>query len=285
MQSFDTGRMIVQPPRTMVLGISSFTYGWAIGVPGHLPSKRMDARDLVNKAVTYGLSCLQIGDNLPLHELTVSTLDELKALGLKHNLRLELGARKLTPEHLRRYISLAIHFEAPLLRFVIDGDDYEPDIATVVNIIREVLPELERYHITLGIENHDRFKARELADMINTINHNRVGICLDCVNSLGAGEGLEWVSSMLAPYTVNLHIKDFIIKRHDHKMGFTVTGTEPGKGMLNTPELIKKLKGYNRCESAVLEQWIAPESTIEDTIKKEARWADTGIQYLKTVSL
>lgn len=267
----------------MVLGISSFSYGWAIGVPGHLPSKRMHARDLVNKAVAYGLSCLQIGDNLPIHELRTSTLDELKALVQHHKLRLELGARKLTPEHLRRYISLAIFFDAPLLRFVIDGDDYEPDIDTVINIIREAIPELEHHHVTLGIENHDRFKARELADMMNTINHNRVGICLDCVNSLGAGEGLEWVSSMLAPYAVNLHIKDFNIKRHDHKMGFTVMGTEAGKGMLNIPELIKKLKEYNRCESAVLEQWIAPEPTIDGTVDKEARWAEGGIQYLKRV--
>lgn len=267
----------------MVLGISSFTYGWAVGVPGHLPAKRMDSLDLLNKALLFGLSCVQIGDNLPLHELSATTLEELKTLSQKHKLRLELGARKLTPEHLRRYIALTAYFEAPLLRFVIDGDNYEPDIVTVINIIRDVLSELEYNRITLGIENHDRFKARELANMMDTINHPRVGICLDCVNSLGAGEGLEWVSSVLAPYTVNLHIKDFNIKRHDHKMGFTVTGTEAGKGMLDTPELIKKLKVCKRCESAVLEQWIAPESTIEETVKKEARWAEAAIEYLKGV--
>ena len=56
-----------------------------------------------------------------------------------------------------------------------------------------------------------------------------VGICLDTVNSFGSLEGPEVVIETLAPYTVNLHIKDFDIRRTDHNMGFTIFGTPAGR--------------------------------------------------------
>jgi 3-oxoisoapionate decarboxylase len=143
-----------------------------------------------------------------------------------------------------------------------------------------VLPLLTKHNVTLGIENHDRFKATELASIMDAIAHDQVGICLDCVNSLGAGEGLDWTSDVLAPYTVNLHIKDFRIQRLPHKMGFLVTGTPAGDGMMNVPLLLEKLSRYNRCKSAVLEQWMEPEKNVEDTIGKEERWAQAGVSYL-----
>ena len=265
----------------MILGISSFTYGWAIGIEGNMPPNPLNEVDLVNKTVQAGLFCLQIGDNLPLHLFSEERLARLKTLVIKDNIRLEIGARKLTPEHLQRYIKLAAFFESPLLRFVIDGDHYEPDSATIIHIIKDALPILKENNIILGIENHDRFKATALASIMDAVASDQVGICLDCVNSLGAGEGFEWVSDVLSPYTVNLHIKDFSIKRFPHKMGFTVTGSATGKGMLNLPLLLEKLSKHKRCTSAVLEQWMAPEEKIEDTVTKEDAWAAEGIQYLK----
>ena len=53
---------------------------------------------------------------------------------------------------------------------------------------------------------------------------------------MGAGEGFETVSEILLPYTINLHLKDFTIRRVSHKMGMIIEGTPAGKGMLNIPE-------------------------------------------------
>ncbi|WPP50305.1 hypothetical protein [Catalinimonas niigatensis] len=53
----------------MRLGISSYTYTWAVGVPGHFPAQRLDVFGLIRKASELGLSCVQIADNLPLHTL------------------------------------------------------------------------------------------------------------------------------------------------------------------------------------------------------------------------
>ena len=265
----------------MILGISSFTVGWAVGMDPDQPN--LDAFDLLNKVEGYGLKCLQIGDNLPLHNMPKARLEEFKTLLKKTNVRLEVGARNLTEDHLQRYLEISKFLEAPLLRFVVDGEKYEPSPQTITSILKNCLGELRQSKITIGIENHDRFKAKELAQIIDAVSDEHVGVCLDSVNSIGAGEGLEWVVDVLAPYTVNLHIKDFVIQRFNHKMGFVVAGSPAGTGMMDLPFIIDKLLPFRRCESAILEQWTPPEETMELTIEKEFSWADEGITYLKSL--
>jgi 3-oxoisoapionate decarboxylase len=263
----------------MVLGISSFTYGWSAGVNGS--HAYLTEHELVVQTVAFGLKCLQLGDNFPLHKIPAERLANLKTSIHDNGIRLEVGARRLTEEHLHRYIEITEYFKSPLLRFVIDADNYEPDDKTIVSILRNALPDLKKQKITLGIENHDRFKAKELSKIMDTISDDHIGICLDTVNSIGAGEGLHEVTEWLAPFTVNLHIKDFTIRRFPHNMGFTVTGAPAGKGMLDLPFLMEKLEKFDRCQSAILEQWVTPEPQLEETIKKERQWADESIRYLK----
>lgn len=267
-----------------VLGISSFTYGWAIGIEGIPPPQPLGAIDLIHATLDFDLRCLQIGDNLPLHNLSEEQRANLKAAVLKHNVRLEIGARKLTADHLKRYVELAEYFQSPLLRFIIDGDRYAPAISIVKSIIREFEPELRKRNLTLGIENHDRLKAAELAGLMESINSPFVGVCLDCVNSIGAGEGLQQVASLLAPHTVNLHIKDFIVERLSHKMGFSVIGARAGTGLTDIPFLLEAIAPFQRCQSAVLEQWVPPSGDLNETIRREHEWAREGIQYLKSLS-
>lgn len=265
----------------MLLGISSFTYGWSIGIRSHMPERPLSATDLVQRAVDFGVGCLQIGDNLPLDRLPDSERRELKALLDKYGLRLEVGARGLTERRLKDYIEIATYFGAPLLRFVVDYDGYEPTPAEIIETIRGARFNLHDAGLTLGIENHDRFKAVELSTVVRSIDDATVGICLDTVNSLGAGEDVARVLQELAPFTVNLHIKDFRIVRAVHNMGFTVTGAPAGQGMLDVPALVERLAGYGRCQSAVLEQWVPLESALSDTLSKEERWAMESMEYLK----
>ena len=284
MQSFEPVVKIAIEINLMVFGLSSFAFGWAIGTKGFTPQKPMTELELLQTTLKAGMTCLQMGDNIPLHMFSADRLEQFRTAVGQNNIRLEVGARKLTREHLNRYLDIATIFKSPLLRFVIDGDQYEPDSAEIITIIKEFLPRLKENNVVLGIENHDRFKAKELAFIMQAINSDYVGICLDCVNSIGAGEGLEWVATILMPFTVNLHIKDFTIQRVDHQMGFTITGTPLGKGMVQLPVLREKLAEYNRCESAVLEQWVTPEADLEETIRKEERWANESIEYIKTIS-
>ena len=267
----------------MQLGISSYTFGWNIGVPGMLPAKTFTEFDLIRKATGFGLSILQLGDNLPLHDFDKRRLGDFKIALKKSNLQLEIGARGLTDDHLANYIELAREMESNILRFVIDTDDYEPSPELVIMVIKNHEYLLQRNNIILALENHDRLKARSFAQIIEKVNSKFVGICMDTANSLGAGESIETILEVLAPHTVNLHIKDFGIERLPHKMGFLIEGRIAGGGALNIPALLQKIKFYNQCNSAILEQWVPPLANIEGTIMKEEKWAEKSIEYLNDI--
>jgi sugar phosphate isomerase/epimerase len=248
-----------------------------------MPAKSLSAKGLVDKAFRAGLNLVQIADNLPLENLSGEDLDDLRTYANGRNVAIEMGGRGLTPEHTLKCLEAAKILNSPILRMVIDGAGFEPDIHTVTGLIRDLIPELKSGRIKLAIENHDRFKAREFEKIIQSVVSEWVGICLDSVNSMGAGEGFETVSDILIPYTINLHIKDFIIFRLPHKMGLVVEGRPAGKGMLNIPNLVTSVSGTGTCQSAILELWTTPEQEIEATIRKEAKWADESIEYLKSI--
>ena len=267
----------------MQLGLSSYTYTWAVGVPGSMPLKPLSPEDLVDKAVAAGLGLVQIADNLPLEKMNEKELIDLEKYSSGKGVEIEMGGRGLTPEHTIKCLEAAKSLNSPILRMVIDGAGYVPDLNSVVSVISELIPEFKSGNIRLAIENHDRFKASEFEKIIQSVGSEWVGICLDSVNSMGAGEGFEEVSKILLPYTINLHIKDFTIRRVSHKMGIIIEGSPAGKGMLNIKELIDNLIILKRCHSAILELWTPPESELEDTIEKEEIWAGESIKFLKTI--
>ena len=263
----------------MILGLSSYTYGWAIGVPGHVPAHPMNDQDLLDRAQRHGVKLLQVCDNLPLLRLPPERLARFVERAAREGVLVEVGSRRLNVEHVAEMAALARRVGAKLIRFVIDGPDFHPAPDQVARTLREVRPLLDG--LTLGIENHDRFPARTLRSIIEDVGSNRIGICLDTANSLGAGEGLGSVVAELAPLTVNLHIKDFHIARLPHLMGFTVEGRPAGAGMLAVPWLLEKLAPFRRCESAVLELWTPPEADLERTVAKEEVWAAQSLEFLK----
>ena len=267
----------------MKLGISSYTYTWAVGVPGSLPARSLSATDLIDKASSLRINLVQIADNLPLEYMSTHELQNLLIYAKGKSISIEMGSRGLTPEHTYLCLEAAEKLNSPLLRMVIDGPDFEPDIQSVIRIIKDLLHDFESRNILLAIENHDRFKARDFERIIQSVGSESVGICLDSVNSMGAGEGFETVAEILMPYTINLHIKDFTIYRVSHKMGMIIEGRPAGKGMLNIRETVERLSGLNKCKSGILELWTPPENNIEETIVKEEEWAKESIEYLKAV--
>jgi sugar phosphate isomerase/epimerase len=262
-------------------GISSYTYTWSIGVPGKEPGNPMTVFQLIDKAVELGVQIVQVADNLPLDKFSKPDLLKIKNYAAGSGIQIEVGSKKMTPENLEKYIEIAAFFESPIVRFVIDGDGFQPELGEVRQMVRNAVPLLEKNETVLAIENHDRFKAGDFIEIVEAAGSNFVAICLDTVNSMGAGEGLETVMGKLAPLTVNLHVKEFLIQRVPHKMGFVIEGCPLGQGMLPLSELIRQLP--QKCRSAILEQWTPPEETIEKTIEKEARWAELSIKYLKDI--
>src|SRR5687768_12742905 len=50
---------------SMQLGVSSYAFGWAVGVPGHPPPRPFNEHDLLEFARAFELSVIQFGDHMP----------------------------------------------------------------------------------------------------------------------------------------------------------------------------------------------------------------------------
>jgi len=248
-----------------------------------MPEKPLSACGLIDMVSDAGLKLLQIADNMPLEGMSEEELMTICNYAGGRDIEIETGSRGLTPEHTIECLLTAEKLHSRILRMVIDRPGFEPDPETVIRILSGLVPEFRSRKIRLAIENHDRFKARQFEQIIQSVGSEWVGICLDSVNSMGAGEGFAEVSRILIPYTINLHIKDFTIRRVSHKMGIIIEGAPAGQGMLNIDELISALSETGLCRSAILELWTPPEPLVDDTILKEQRWASESIKYLKQI--
>ncbi len=267
----------------MKLGISSFTYGWAVGIAGYRPEEPMGFMELIERTHEFGLSLLQVGDNLPLDQLSYSELQNGKQALKEYGIELELGIRGLTDIRIEKYLELCRFFSSRLIRVVIDEPGYEPAEEEIIRMLKKWNPELQAGGITVGIENHERLKAAQLAYIVRQVDSPFVGICLDTANSLGALEGLDTVADALIPYTVNLHAKDVSVRRLPSQLGFEITGTVSGEGMLNMVDLIRRVSENGRDVNCILEQWTAYTGDLGKTIRKEAREAVKGLHNLQKI--
>ncbi len=267
----------------MRLGIGSYAFAWACGVPGYPPKQPLTAADLLRTAATLGVGVVQICDNVPLGGLSPSEMDALAALAAELDIAIEVGTRGIALDHLARHIALAERLGSPILRVVADTATEHPSPAQVAATVRSLLPRLHAAGVTLAIENHDRFTARALRGIVDALASDRVGICLDTVNSFGALEGPAAAVEALGPWVVSLHVKDFAVTRVPHSMGFVVEGRPAGEGMLDVPWLLGEMARYGRDPNAILELWTPPEPRLADTIAKESAWAARSVANLRAL--
>jgi sugar phosphate isomerase/epimerase len=238
---------------------------------------------LLDKAVEANVSVVQIADNLPLHQLPVEELDQLRAAAAARSIVLEAGTRGLEPEHLALYIAIAHRIGARILRTVLSGSLLgQRQLAIAENAIRQVLPALEFERVTLALENNEAFSALEFAGIIQRIASPHVGICLDTANSLGRPETLQTVVENLAEHTVVLHAKDYDIRRIDTRMGFSVVGTPAGDGRVDFDWVLAALHRRGRSGiSVIVEHWPPFAGTIEETIRIEQEWLARSVRFLR----
>ena len=267
----------------MQLGIGSYTYTWAVGVPGHPPAHPMTALELLDEAGRLNVRVVQVCDNLPLADLNEADIAAFEQKARQLGIAIELGTHGLEASNLLTHLKLAQRFGCSFLRLVIDANGDEPSPEQAVERLKEFMPEFQRAKVRLAIENHDRFTSATLVHMIEQLGTDHAGICLDTANSLGALEGPRIVVETLAPYTLNLHIKDITIRRVPSKMGFIVDGCAAGRGHLDVTWILECLRSHGRNPNAIIELWTPYGLTLEETLMRERLWAGESVRNLRAL--
>ena len=272
----------------MIPGIGSYALTWAIGVPDWpQPEQPMDAFELVALAASVNSPLVQLADNVPLESLSLAELDRLAKTAATAGIRLETGTRGTEPARMERHLAIAERLGARLVRTLA----LSPDLDAVHADLAAVLPAYAEKGIAIALENHGLHRAQALADLILGLRAALpdaaacIGCCLDTVNSFGALEGPEPVIAALAPLTLCLHLKEFVIRRHPHQMGFEIIGAPAGSGRLDIPAVIACVRGHAAAQGRempgiVLEQWVPWQGTIDATVALERSWLSGSLAAL-----
>jgi sugar phosphate isomerase/epimerase len=268
----------------MKLGIGTYCYMWAIGFKfgdkEAKPVQPMTAMGLLQRAVELDIHLVQYGPNLSLGALNDRELEELIGCARQSDVEFEVGTRGLETDHLRRQVEIAKLTGSKLIRTIPEIGGKPIDAKEVSQYLKQIVPLLEKEGVKLGLEN-GKIPAQELAWALDEFKSPQLGVVLDMANSLAISEGWRYVTEILAPYTICLHHKEFIVQRVWYMMGFTVEGRPAGTGQVDTPWLLDTLDRAGANYNVILEVWPPEQPTIEQSIALEDKWVRESIPYLR----
>ena len=266
------------------LGISSWTFPWAVGAAtGPQPKRKMTPLQLLEKAKKLGVSVVQIADNMPLEDLNSHQLSNVKSFAKENNIYIEAGTKDVDPEHLSRLLDIADYLESGVLRTLPALFGSKISMTELEENIRKILSLLEEKDITIVLENTEAFLVQEYADLMDRINHPKLKMCVDAANAIGRFEGPHYVVDTLAKYCANYHFKDIDSIRSSSLMGFSIIGAVSGKGKIPLDYALNKLTELGNYTSVILEQWPPLLDSIDATIANEQQMAELSISYLQSV--
>jgi sugar phosphate isomerase/epimerase len=264
-------------------GISSCAYPWAIGVArGPRMKKRLTAIELLEKALALGVERVQIAQNLPLENLPWETMVRIKRYAGENGVMIEVGTRGTGRENIMKFLEIAHFLKSPIMRTTpesIHGN--KKGMQKLQKRLREVLPEYEKEGITIVLDNQENYKASDLENLMEKVDHPNLGLCLDLSDALGAMEGPEYVINRLGRWCRNFILKDVAAVRTQTQMGFSVEGRPAGKGQLPLKWALEQLGQAGTEHTTILELWPTWQGDITSTIKLEADWVAESVKFMQ----
>lgn len=265
----------------MKLGISSYTFPWAIGLPGNIPDHPLQPMQLLERAQELGVGLVQFGPNMPLDRLPEKDLRDVVKHANSWKIDLELATEGIEIGHLRNQIRFAKRIDAILLKTTPElSAGQVPMVTQISTCLRAIVDELKDEKIGLAIDN-SRIPAPELNELLGSIRSPWLGAAVDTASPLALPQTWQISVRVLGHRTLSLHIKDTVVQPAAHGMGFRVIGCPVGQGQLNIAWLVESFASLRIEPSAILESWTPEQKTLQETISIEDSWAKQGVDYLR----
>jgi len=266
------------------LGLSSYAYYWATKATSSEEASPLTPWDLLDKVTALGLEALQICDNVPLMDWEGAELERLGEAARGQGVILETGAQSLDVDYLHAYLDVSHLLGAHILRVVPwAGSETQErlSVGRVHDLVKQLLPLCREHDITLAIENHFDLPDQDLAAVVQRVNDERVGVCLDTTNSTGFLQKPVETAEILAPYVVSVHLKDFVVTKKPG-MGYRISGVPLGQGWLDAAAVLEVVGRAGRRPNMLLELWVEPAESHEATLRKEDEWVRQSVAYARS---
>lgn len=260
------------------LGIGTYALFWewseASGDPIDLPG-------MLNRAAELDCGVFQICDYPPLETMPRGHLDELAAQAAELGLVLELGTRGTDTRRLGGYLDIAETLGVRLLRSLVPAGAGEPGLEESLACVRGLLPRLHEDGVSIAFETYEQLPSTRLVRFVADVNDPQVGICLDPANCVAGLELPGEVIDRCAPWTLNLHVKDFAFSRRDGWVGFTYAGAAMGEGLLDLRAELAAVRPLERGISMIVEHWLPWQGDPRTTIAMERQWTRQSLERVR----
>ncbi|MEO9823150.1 MAG: TIM barrel protein [Paracoccaceae bacterium] len=240
----------------------------------------MTHAQMLDVATEHGLGLVQFADNIPMELLNAEGVQDLAAKARGLGLVIELGTQNFKSEEMLRYIDYARIMDAKILRVALDGPDAKIPVPELAKAFRDLLPQARDVGLRIAVENHFNYPAPRLAQLMREIDEPDVGVCLDVANSICAGEWPTETVATLAPFAINLHLKDYDIVPDPYGVGFAIYGTPLGQGRTDCPAVLDALP-KDREINVIIEHWLPKGDDIEQARRVEHIWLAQSVAYAR----
>ncbi|MGN7202327.1 sugar phosphate isomerase/epimerase family protein [Arthrobacter sp. SAFR-044] len=261
------------------IGLSSYAYFWQLSDKVAEP---LSIHDALERTAELGVDLFQICDYAPLEEMDDAGLAAVRATADSLGISLELGTKGIRPEHLRKFLHIAGILGSPILRTMFNTPGHTPTTEEAVAIFKEVLPDFEAAGVKIAVETYEQVPTSRVLDVIRGVDSPYLGICSDPANTVAALEMPREVIDAVAPYVLNMHIKDFAFSRKDGWVGFTYSGAPLGEGLLDYGYMAGKIRPHERNINQIVEHWLPWQDSEAETIRLENQWTRQSIEFLRS---
>lgn len=261
----------------MAIGLSTYAFFWRGSAAAARP---LGLREMLDETATLGASVFQVCDYPAVESLAPAELRGLRDHAASLGITLELGTRGISPDHLERYLQLAGALGARFVRTMLRTTSHQPSVDEAVALLGRVLPRYTDQGVTLGLETYEQVSTADLLAVIRAVDRPGLGVCLDPGNCVARLETPEYVIGQVAPYVVNMHVKDFTFTRQEGWVGFSLTGCPLGTGLLDYDAMIRAVAPEARGISQVVEHWLPRGADLEETGRTEREWTRHSAAFL-----
>ena len=266
------------------IGVGSWTFPWATAtVLDHRPKEPLNPLGVVQRAKDLGVHVVHFLDNLPLDKWGDDAIGSASEYAAHHGIDVEIGTRGTEPEHLLRYLEIAKKMNARLIRTMGGWHGAPASLSQIDANLRKVLPAFGEAGVRIALENYEAYRTSDLGELVGSISHPSLGICLDLTNSFGALESADEILRNLVHYTISVHLKEFVVERLEFLMGFAFRGKPTGQGMLPLRKMFDALMEADRQANVIVEQWPLFQDTLSKTMDLELSWARQSVEHLATM--
>ncbi|SDL65072.1 sugar phosphate isomerase/epimerase family protein [Aliiruegeria lutimaris] len=261
----------------MRLGLGSYAYRWNIGIKDQMPETPMTPFDVLDAAEALGLDLIQYADNMPLENLSAEELARLAALAREKGITLEVGTQCFNAKQVAEYIEICKVISSKILRVALDAEDAKQPVAALADQLRPLVEDAKAAGVRIAIENHFNYPSPLMVELLDAVDSDALGVCLDVANSICAKEWPEETITMLAPYTINLHLKDYVIEPDPYGVGFRIRGVPLGEGRADIPWILDELAHCDKDMSVIVEHWLPLGNSLDEAMAQEQPWLERTV--------